>query len=68
MAGLVSPDEAAKILGVSAFMIREYCRERKFKTARKVGSLWRIEREEILNFGKESSNGDDRHGSTMDRG
>lgn len=49
---LISPEEAAEILGIHINTIRLWLRTGKIQ-GRKFGKVWRIKESEIMNFGKE---------------
>jgi excisionase family DNA binding protein len=45
--GLLSVDEAAELLRVSAYMIRQWARERKIPALRMGGRYWRFRRSSL---------------------
>lgn len=49
---LISPEEAAKILGLHINTVRLWLRTGKIQ-GKKFGKVWRIKESEIMDFGKE---------------
>ena len=54
MSDLMSIDEAAKFLGVSAIRVNQFCNDGRL--GEKVGNTWIIRRSELVEFSKKPRN------------